>query len=676
MSIDPLHSVSQRTLQSVRSHLLGGRVAFYLGAGVDQQLAEDANQPEKAPSWEELLSAMKPFPKADPSELSRYAKDWPTETALAARLRLGKQEFKDRIAASTDVGFSPDPTKPFTKNFAALLLKSNLIVTTNYTSHIIASLRAYVKRNGLTKSKEFIVVTREDLASFPFPQAEVDPSRIYVVHIHGRCVERSDLVFDAWGYNIAVNDDRHYHRFLYNLFSHRSVISIGVSWSDIPLRNQAALVFRTQGYQRPCHVSFDHYETRRQCKRAHTANGASREWSNAIHATYGVRMIPVTTPDLRSIIQYVSDSKGIIDLPRRDDVAGIAKFLDSCGDYESPVQQQWLLNLSHSKTRSAAAQLEATVTDQYRRLFRTVSEDRTTWESVARIERHLRHFHYLYAHRLVKARQDLWNLLASKLTKGIWRQLDDRLQFNFLVGQYELKIARPVSLDRFHIDNKLYRERVKISSALWRSPPAPKPAESYKRIDSYKTTALRLLDLGWESMASKVFLDAATVFATMARDSYHPTIGRSIVQLASQGGDVARSAGYFRREAKSEALIAIFLPDPQESRIRILSKIRAAESASPRSDGTAGVKYGVVEPALIASLTAGLLASHIRSLDMNSDSEAMLIKKLKDSVRYLLLEAGLDCDEVPLSLLPYWETFVENRLSTPFLKSIAFIQKK
>lgn len=662
-SIEYLHPVARRALQSVHFHLNRGTAAFYLGAGVDTQLSRDSGQ--ESPGWEKLLAETRPFPGTTPAELNTYARDWPTETALSARLRLGEEAFKNKITERTNLAFKPNLTKPFTAELTPLLLKSNLIVTPNYSSHVLESLKLLIERQGSSRKKEIIVLTREDFASFQFPVAEPDPVRIFLIHIHGRCVEGSNLIFDAWGYNVAVNDDPHYHKFLYNLFSYRSVIGIGTSWLDIPLRNQAALVFRTQSYQRPSHISLDYYSSKKKFAKSVKSNNAKRKWSNAMHAAYGVRMIVSSAEKqvavLNALNQAETDFKA---LPKFQDLAGIATFFDSCGDYESPLQQQWLLKVLPSRGASPTARIHATVVRLYKTLIRGLRKESSLWGVTARLERHLRHFHYLYVapyDAQDTCQQQLWNLLAQKLTKRVWNGVDESVRFQFLVGQYELRQTCPARIKALTVSDPLNRKRLRLGNLIWA-----------KDVDVavLERTALRLLDIGWESMSSKLFLDAATATAKKAPEYYDPRKSETIIGLAVRGGDIARSTGYFRREAKAETLAAMWLPDPQESRIRILGKIRAAEFHPDTQIKAPHRNIAVIEPALMATLTAGLLASHIRSLDLHSGDHEILDRKLKASVRFLLEEAGINWPDVPTTLLQYWENLIEKRLQSPFMKAI------
>lgn len=177
----------------------------------------------------------------------------------------------------------------------------------------------------------------------------------------------------------------------------------------------------------------------------------------------------------------------------------------------------------------------------------------------------------------------------------------------------------------------------------------------------------KLIDAG---QAAKLFLDAAAQIARNAPQYYDPAVSRKILRLTARGGEVARATGFFRREAKAETLAAMWLPNPQESRIRILSKIRAAEFFPSGKTKNAHRNSSLIEPAMMAGLTAGLLASHLRSLDLYVKSERELEVQLRSSFTPLLSEAGIKWKDVPKSLLGYWEPMIERRLLVPFEKAI------
>lgn len=660
----PLHPVAQRTLSNVAQCLTNGTASFYLGSGIDQQLAIDAGNSSTKSTWNNLLIQLEPFAPAKPSEIEKYASEWPTETAMAARMRLGEDKFKSRIATCADISLDPNLKKPFTRAMGPLLLKTNLIVTPNYSSHILRLLRtAIAKANS---RQEIIVVSREDLASFEFPSPESKPDRIFLVYIHGRCVGTGNVVLDAWGYNVAVNDDPHYHRFLYDLFSRRTVVCIGTSLQDIPLRNQAAFVFRTRTYQRPSHVSLmysHHYDQTPQLyKNELRSDSHRRKWANAMHAGYGIRVVPLDQLSLTATVSNLSQPNSrLTRRPRPDDLANVAAFFDSCGDYESQIVQEWLLEAQPRGARNARQpneHIRFMVKRLYRRLLSAIQQN-AMWEVVARLESHLRHFHYLYTHRFEpndRSNTQLWEQLAAKLTKRIWNRLDDSIKFRFLIGQYELApfgVKKPPPIETYRTGDQLYDKRLKLGEKIW--PDKDKPLSNAVM----KQTALRLLDLGWESMASKLFLDAAINMARDAPDYPDRKTSKAIIELARRGGEIARATGYFRREAKAETVTAMWFEDPEESRIRILSKLRAAETNPTASTNKRLERRTVIEPALVAGLTAALLASHIRSLHLSGAND--LDFELGKTVSPLLEEAGVDWHTVPRPFLDYWDKLIEPR---------------
>lgn len=647
-----MHSIATRILSLTKRQFFLRRTALYLGAGVDVQLALDSQC--DAPSWTGLLEALNPFAQGTQSDVKAYAEKWPTETALAARLRLGPQQFSERIAATTDGAYEPNLNKPFTKALAALLLRSDLVVTPNYSSHVAKVLQRASR--DLREDRDVIVLTREDLGSFQFRQQPRDQSRTYLVHIHGRCIEYSRVILDAWGYNVVSNDDQNYLRFLYNLFSYRNVICIGTSFTDVPLRNQAAFVFRTQSYQRPSHIMFERVADEAADK-LRDPRGCARGWANAMHAAYGIRPIVVTSSQLVTNMESLC-SDGDDPGPALNDLDQVAEFLDSCGDYESPIQQQWLVQRSPLSAGSAADCIAATIQTLYKSMGTALSAGGYSWNTMARIERHLRHFSYLYLRP--STREELWDMLADAVDKRTWRDVPSELRFSFLIGAYEIDNVRRASLVRdLRTEDDLLDRRLDLATSAWR--------KSNDTVEGRISLAERLLDVGWESMAAKVFLDAAEINAKKAPQSYDARTTHQIVELATRGRDIARSGAYFRREAKAQVLMAMWLPDPHESRVQILSKIRAAELVVTDDSLPASVGR-LIEPALVSALTAALLAAHIRSLQLHYPEA--IERRLRESMGPLLDEAGLPWAIVPRELLGFWRLLIEYGLRPYFSSAI------
>ena len=133
-------------------------------------------------------------------------------------------------------------------------------------------------------------------------------------------------------------------------------------------------------------------------------------------------------------------------------------------------------------------------------VLRALQEDPTaSWEIAARIERHLRHHLYLYAPNGGRnQRSALWGALAtaaSKFSKSHWKALDERLRFDVLVGAIEIG-PNGNSIKHKLLLNDFWSARLRLASEVW-----PTTAGLADEL------ALKLLDIGWESLAAKVLGD-------------------------------------------------------------------------------------------------------------------------------------------------------------------------
>ena len=103
--------------------------------------------------------------------------------------------------------------------------------------------------------------------------------------------------------------------------------------------------------------------------------------------------------------------------------------------------------------------------------------------------------------------------------------------------------------------------------------------------------------------------------------------------MAERAAALARLAGTFRREIKADVLTAIWSPDAQDGRTRLLSRLRALESRN-------------IEPALIDGLATGLASCAAATSPGRFTSN-----KLRDN----LTEAGFVVDEIDLkNVTEYW----------------------
>lgn len=641
MSIPPLdafHPAARRTLGGLRLAIAEGRAAFFLGAGVDTQLAIDALAKPKPLMWTDLLLALGAFPPASRCGLKddrheevcrALANDWPQEVAAVARYRLGDQKFQKTIRSKLDHRFKPRSTADFTKALGALLASTNLIVTPNYSGHVRRALEAHLA--AARPGTRVVILDREDLPGFPFPEPRRHPECIYVVHLHGRCSGHSTPVLDAWGYNVVQNDDDHYVDFLEELFTSRSVVTIGLSWIDIPVRNAAAFVQRTKPYMRPNHLAYYFVGDAKMTGTERHPAGPHRAWAAAMRACYGADFVHVCACDQPSIVSALSQEGLFKPLPPQavksfDDsyFKTVAEFLDQNGDYESPVQQEWLQTATSASRSLPSATVNAKNSRRLaKKLISWVQGDPARWEVCARIERHLRHHLWLGgsdARTVRDLRVGLWKALADVSTRPA---CDERLLFDFLVGVHELKARKPVWAPA-RLADPLLQARLELGGRLWTAHKANRPEREIDiAVADLGKAANEALDLGWESMAAKVLLDAASLRAK-ATNMGKGMAAPYTVDLAQRAEAIARSVGCFRRAVKADVLAAMWGSNAREGRTRLLGRTRAVDTGSG------------LEPALLDGLAAALAVCHL------SATRPLPKRALKEEIESVVNEAGID----------------------------------
>ena len=128
-----------------------GEAAFILGAGVDILIALDFvnNKANLPPNWTSLITGLTPFREMTDfsfrkkAQLRRITETWPTEAASLARWWSGDAGFRDELKRRLDVNpaivssIQSDLTEEkATFQLCLLLVRSNLIVTSNYSSYV------------------------------------------------------------------------------------------------------------------------------------------------------------------------------------------------------------------------------------------------------------------------------------------------------------------------------------------------------------------------------------------------------------------------------------------------------------------------------------------------------------------------------------------------------------
>lgn len=488
------------------------------------------------------------------------------------------------------------------------------------------------------------------MQSLPFPERD-EKNTIFVIHLHGRCSDRSFPILDAWGYNIVGHDDTAYIGFLRDLFTRRSVITIGSSWSDPPLRSAAAFVQRTKPYLSRQHLAFyfvsdkktfGNVVPQREC------NDLTRGWTNVMRAAYGVNILFVdreTQPQwfmslnaegankdessrswnistmLVTIAKQVADIKnGAIPIPL---LKQCADFFDCCGDYESPLQHEFLSTLGAVVSNQAEkSQRDQVIRANTRKgsevmvnllknfVKSTLIGDPENWQIAARIERHLRHHSYLYVRPLANnPREEIWRELWMRIPElPVWALFSSQLRFDFLVGRYELRNQVDVNLATYEQSLEHLSARFEKAKLVWNKWHLSEGLEGGKpweeRALDIQKLADDLLELGWESAAAKTLCDRVHLLSTTASNGHsspESPIAKEIVEQAHQANSIARSAGCFRRQIKADSIGAMWNPDPFEGRVQLLGNIRAAEAMKS------------IEPGILGGLGGGLLVCELRA---------------------------------------------------------------
>ena len=146
-----LRPIVKRSLSSLPQHISEGQCAFFLGAGVDIQLANDAGNSDGR-SLQQLISTMwdkvngigkqgtiQPVDMAPENcphkhELkccknihANYITQWPAEMASLIRWWWGDQKFNQKIAQLVNVkDFKPNFKRSFTNNLCELSTQAQI----------------------------------------------------------------------------------------------------------------------------------------------------------------------------------------------------------------------------------------------------------------------------------------------------------------------------------------------------------------------------------------------------------------------------------------------------------------------------------------------------------------------------------------------------------------------
>jgi hypothetical protein len=405
-----------------------------------------------------------------------------------------------------------------------------------------------------------------------------EPGEVHVLKLHGSLpladtVGGPEVVLDRSSYDAALAADSPYGGILSRLFEDFAVLSVGVSWTDVPLRDAAARARRQLPVARTMHYA----------ARQHSGDGAKDWWEErALTASYGLRpLYYVDHGEAADVVSSIAELVDSADGPSPDaPLSEIADWLDRVGDYESRQQSTWFA--AHWRAASEAVKSAcdpAVLTPE-------------TWLISTRVERHLRHFLWFWLapqEKEVVRRQlwqviaDGWNRLPPSEAALLWQDeriacvLDwtteatygspDRALLDFALGAYEIygqDVAanepamgwlRRLDRVRRYAPDSITGRRIATAARVWTTDVSPDLVSAAR-------------DACWEGMEAKLTLDiaenkvrshAASIRYETPRD--WPGRDRDALWLASDHvRELSRVAGYNRREAGAVVLSSFLAP--------------------------------------------------------------------------------------------------------------------
>lgn len=574
----------------------GSSIALLVGAGVDQAIAG-------RPGWVRLLNDLGEQLRMDDGRmaaLSSVAGDWPMETAEALRVSLGPAEFSDRLRRTLE----PRPpgsmfSAPLAVAISGMVKQGvSVVVTLNYTDDLSRALQQL-----LPASFRVRVIDTTELSAWPLGRMfKPAVGEVHVIKIHGSLPEGrgnspSGVVLDRSSYDLATTGNSPYMGILARLFEDFAVFSLGVSWTDVPLRDAAARVRHRLPVARPMH-----YAARQQ-----SPDGARDWWEErALTSAYGLRPLYYTEHgEVGEMTAEVVELAGMSPPDSSAPLPEIATWLDRVGDFESHQQSRWFAD--HWKPISEA------IHDACAPSALTAEN----WLACARIERHLRHFIWFwldpaerknYRRALWAKIAGAWDLLSPIERSDLWqdaaiaevldwgsRSITDALRYrallDFAVGAYE--VMGPAATSPCVRQWRDYLEqarqcdgrsvagrRIEVASRVWSSPASSALVHATQ-------------DACWEGMEAKVALDIVqnTIMhecraATSPRDLPGGLRHRLWIQ-SDHVRSLSRVAGCNRREAGAIVLASFLAPNDQAEGDLIAAYRRVSDLSGGRPEPTA-----------------------------------------------------------------------------------------
>lgn len=568
-------------------------VALVIGAGVDSSL-------RGRPLWAELIYDLARKCGIDENwadALKSTAKRWPVEAAEALRCTAGSAQFSEQVREFVKSDARMSGTTMGTALVRLVEADIKVIINFNYTQDLID----VIDNPLIYQQKSIRIIDRSYLASWnQYQLLFPPPNTVHIIYIHGfvdpHGTDEPNIVLDHKSYDEVSLGTSHYRRLLSRLFHDFTVITVGTSWSDVSLRNAAAEVHFEYPIASRTHFALlshgDPIEDLWQ-ERGLISSYSVRSLYYSVHESNnhdeaGNLLIEVTKP---------LDLGKISAIPTKHDLINIAERLDSWGDYEAGAQSAWMVE----NWRVIKGALEDDWKDNL---------NHELWLSLAKIERHLRHYLWFYLPHgeRAKTRKAIWENIASlwlslpkadqdsiwdydKLTTGkSVPNANERLEyeirglFEFALGVYEVQYedeagqlltqaaqswrAKLESL-RSNAPDTYCGQRIAVAQRVW----LQSVYESDEALQEVRNSASRC---AWESIEAKVALDQLqkqfkelvekhkmeykNEAIKMIPRAWSDEARRKIVLLSDDARAIARSAGCFRREVGAVVLESFVVP--------------------------------------------------------------------------------------------------------------------
>lgn len=526
-------SRDRRSIEQLLRDLHEGRVALLLGAGVDLAMSNSL-------SWNALVGHFFPAGAAPKRDL---LSSWPIELATAARYLLGSEEYYSAVQRGMG---SKRKASPYWDALEKLSGHVPLIVTTNYSRWIFEALSA-----GSSPT----VVDRTTLRSARLPEPGAAFTRATLVHLHGR---GNEIVLDRSGYDHAQYQDLLYQDFLVQLFERWTVLAIGLSFADPPLRYAASLARTRRPELSRSHIWLDRG----------SRDKAFRWHSRAAFLSYSIRRVECESHEeigeLTRTISHIapSDPADAISHITRRDFHALADSLDAAGDYESSFQRQVFHDVA--RTRNLCIELQ---------------RECKSGILLARLERHLRHHAHLIQPKAdaVTIRRSLWEKTIEVLAedKSAAKAITDQPQvhLDLLLGAIEVgdKSKLKTLLRKYGRPSKrLLAARLERAEYIW-------PSSSSH--DRRQLAELRrwAAGVGWESIEAKIALDEARFvsFQTLQDQTRRlkPKEVEAVLLASDASLRAAQYAGTLRRAIGSLILQSLWTLSEPEAKAVLRSAV-------------------------------------------------------------------------------------------------------